>query len=178
MSDTRLPLHKALDLALDEERGLLIVALYELPSAELENLVEAAQLINSEGVEILDAAPRPSDQWTPKTFDRAYGDAMAWGDWQTCEQMIAEREGESWWPAEKERGRPEEDRQMTVLREGLVLIERPWQPHCHPQRCGFSSKLSWVTEEDAMRIVHRLGNTGSCYWCQHCEGYHVTRKQQ
>lgn len=49
---------ECLRLALAEERGLLIVALYELTSDELERLVEAAQLIDSEGVEILDALDR------------------------------------------------------------------------------------------------------------------------
>lgn len=52
----RLPLHKALDLALDEECGLMIVALYELTADQLEALVEAAQLIDSEGCEILENA--------------------------------------------------------------------------------------------------------------------------
>ncbi len=47
-------MHNVLRLALAEERGLLIVALYEMTSTDLEKLVEAAQLIDSEGVQVLD----------------------------------------------------------------------------------------------------------------------------
>lgn len=48
-------LHAALDLALAEERGLLVVSMYEMAESDLEALVEAAQLIDSEGCEILDS---------------------------------------------------------------------------------------------------------------------------
>lgn len=47
-------LFAALRLALADERGPLIVALYEMPTDDLERLVEAAQLIDSEGVEALE----------------------------------------------------------------------------------------------------------------------------
>lgn len=47
---------ECLHAALLEERGLLITALYALKPTHLEALVEAAQMIDSEGVEILDGA--------------------------------------------------------------------------------------------------------------------------
>lgn len=40
--------------ALNEERGLLIALLYGLPEADVERLVDAAQLIDAEGQEVLD----------------------------------------------------------------------------------------------------------------------------
>jgi len=43
------------------------------------------------------------DQYTLASWNQAYGDAMQWRDWQTCEIMLVERESESWWPAERER---------------------------------------------------------------------------
>jgi hypothetical protein len=44
----------ALDAALAEDRGKVIVAVYEMPLAELDALVEAVQLLDAEGVEAAD----------------------------------------------------------------------------------------------------------------------------
>lgn len=44
---------RALICALEEERGHMIVALYDLDTGELEALMEAAQLIDTEAQEIL-----------------------------------------------------------------------------------------------------------------------------
>jgi hypothetical protein len=43
------------------------------------------------------------DRYTLASWNRAYDEAMQWRDWQTCEQMLKERESESWWPAERAR---------------------------------------------------------------------------
>lgn len=58
-------LHSALDLALAEDRGALIVAMYEMNTTDLANLVEAAQLIDAEGVEILDGIESFDSEFVP-----------------------------------------------------------------------------------------------------------------
>lgn len=47
-------LFSALRYALDEDRGRLVVALYDLDEADLERLIDAAQLIDSEGQGVLE----------------------------------------------------------------------------------------------------------------------------
>jgi len=42
--------------------------------------------------------PEKKDSWTCETWNRAYDDAMAWRDWQSCEVLLDERGRESWWP--------------------------------------------------------------------------------
>lgn len=37
------------------------------------------------------------DEW-----EREYDDAVQCRDWQTCDQLLAEREGLSWWPVGEE----------------------------------------------------------------------------
>lgn len=71
------------------------------PSAQ--RIYETAYELLGEPCPLGAALPLDGDQWTRETFERAYGDAMQWRDWQTCERMIEERESESWWPAEKAR---------------------------------------------------------------------------
>lgn len=34
---------------------------------------------------------------TRREWERAYDDAMQWRDWQTCEQLLAERERAPWY---------------------------------------------------------------------------------
>lgn len=58
--ETRLRDTEALTFALQEDRGKLIVALYEMPLAQLEALVDAAQLIDSEGQEAMQAREQES----------------------------------------------------------------------------------------------------------------------
>lgn len=52
----------ALDSALAEEYGELIIRLFAMPPAELEALMEACQLIDTEAQEILEAYDRDSKQ--------------------------------------------------------------------------------------------------------------------
>lgn len=61
MTDQPSLFQDALQLALAEERGRLIVAMYEMETADLERLVEAAQLIDSEGVDCLEERDHAAD---------------------------------------------------------------------------------------------------------------------
>jgi hypothetical protein len=62
----RASLFECLRLALAEDRGALIALMYDMPSTDLERLVEAAQMIDSEGLDVLEPSPGGSAGWAAK----------------------------------------------------------------------------------------------------------------